>query len=364
VGKVRFSDDETRVAAISSGGFARFREHTPSFDRAVTLTPSGDGSLAYTAMSNGQTVGFDGDMQAWLARFLPEVLREAAINVPERVGRLRAQGGVPAVLREISQIKSNGAKASHYDELLKGPPLSDDDAERVLTQAAQDLRGSGGDLSRILQKLPRSAIRSSAARQAMVGALTSIPSSGDKATTLQILAPNADVETLLLLAKVAGTLQSSGDKENFLTTSAAEYLTTGNAALRDAFFQAASTVQSSGDLANVLMAAAPYGHANPAVAQQIIETSSHLASSGDAENVLETLIAQRLLNANNPRTTVALINRTLTMASSGDRANVLISLAGMGLLSNRDVRDAFMKATQALPSDGDRANVLSAAARY
>jgi hypothetical protein len=315
-------------------------------------------------MANGQTVPFDADMQGWLARFLPEVLREAAINVPERVGRLRAQGGVPAVLREISQIKSTGAKAAHYDELLKGPQLSADDAERVLTQAAQDLRSSGGDLSRILQKLPRTAIRSTAARQAMAGALTSIPSSGDKATTLQILAPNADQETLLMLARVAETLPSSGDKENFLTTTASEYLSSGNEALRNAFFHAAATLQSSGDMANVLMASAPYGHANQNVVQQIVETSAHLASSGDAENVLESLIAQRLLNANNPRTTVALIERTLTMASSGDRANVLISLAGTGLLSNRDVRDAFMKATQALPSDGDRANVLSAAARY
>jgi beta-lactamase regulating signal transducer with metallopeptidase domain len=364
VGKVHFSDDETRISGISPGGFARFREHTPSFDRAVTLTPTGNGSLAYNAMANGQTVPFDADMQGWLARFLPEVLREAAINVPERVGRLRAQGGVPAVLREISQIKSNGAKAAHYDELLKGPQLSADDAERVLTQAAQDLRGSGGDLSRILQKLPRSAIRSTAARQAMAGALTSIPSSGDKATTLQILAPNADQETLLMLARVAETLPSSGDKENFLTTAVAEYLSNGNEALRNAFFHATATMQSSGDMANVLMASAPYGHANQNVVQQVIETSAHLASSGDTENVLESLIAQRLLNANNPRTTVALIERTLTMASSGDRANVLISLAGTGLLSNRDVRDAFMKATQALPSDGDRANVLSAAARY
>jgi hypothetical protein len=51
------------------------------------------------------------------------------------------------------------------------------------------------------------------------------------------------------------------------------------------------------------------------------------------------------------------------MQSSGDRANVLISIAGAGLLSSREVKDAFMKAALALPSDGDRANVLASAAR-
>ena len=51
------------------------------------------------------------------------------------------------------------------------------------------------------------------------------------------------------------------------------------------------------------------------------------------------------------------------MASSGDRANVLISIANAGLLTTREVKDAFAKAAMALPSDGDRANVLASAAR-
>jgi hypothetical protein len=51
------------------------------------------------------------------------------------------------------------------------------------------------------------------------------------------------------------------------------------------------------------------------------------------------------------------------MASSGDRANVLMTLSGNNLLTNREVKDAFIKAAMALPSEGDRANVLASAAR-
>ena len=51
------------------------------------------------------------------------------------------------------------------------------------------------------------------------------------------------------------------------------------------------------------------------------------------------------------------------MESSGDRANVLMSIAAAGLLTTRDLKDAFIKAAMALPSDGDRANVLASAAR-
>jgi beta-lactamase regulating signal transducer with metallopeptidase domain len=365
IGKAVFSPDETRLAELAPGGFARFRERTSTFDRAVSITPVGDGSLSYVAMVDGRTAPFDGTMQAWLSSFIPEVLREAGINVPERVARIRSKGGVSAVLQEISRIRSSSAKRDHYQELIKhGPMLTADETERVAQQAARDLTSSG-DLSAIIQQLPKSSLRNPQTRQAVAGALTKIQSSGDRTNTLQVLAPNADPELLVMLAKAAETLPSSGDKANFLMATASEYLTPGTAMLRNAFFKTASTLlESSGDMANVLISAIPYSHASPQVALDVVETSKHLASSGDAANVLLSLISQRAVHAGNPRGVLAVIERTLTMASSGDRANVLISVANRNLLSNSEVREAFTKAAVILPSDGDRANVLAAAARH
>jgi hypothetical protein len=363
LGKANFSDDETRIASLSPGGFARFRERTNTFDRAVSVTPVGDGSLAYAATVDGRPAPFDATMQNWLAHLLPEILREAAINVPARVARLRAQGGVPAVLREISQIHSSSAKRAHYEELIKhGPMLSDADADRVVEQMSRDITSSG-DLSATLQMLPRSVLQSPTSRKSIAGALSQIKSSGDKATTLAILAPNADPEMLLLLAKAAEDVQSSGDKANFLLTTASEYLSPGSESLRNAYFRAVGTVQSDGDKANVLIAAAPYGHGSPAIVPQIVEGTRSIGSSGDVANVLITLSSQRLIQSGSPQAALAVINRTLTMASSGDRANVLINLAETQALSNSDVKAAFIKAAMALPSEGDRANVLAVAAR-
>lgn len=363
LGKAVFSTDETHIAQLSPGGFARFRERTAAFDRSVSVTPVGDGSLSYNAMVNGSRVPFDAPMQAWLSHLLPEVLREAAINVPARVARLRAQGGVPAVLQAIAETHSSWAKRAHYEELIKhGPTLSGDDADKVVQQVAHDLTSSG-DLSSVLQMLPRSMIQTPASRRAIVDALPQISSSSDRASTLQILAPNADPEMLLRLAKASEGLPSSGDKANFLITTAAEYLTPGSEPLRTAYFHAVSTIPSSGDMANVLSSAMRYGHGNPAITLDVVEVSRGLASSGDAANVLISLASQRLVQSGNPRGALAVIERTMTMASSGDRANVLISLAETGVLSNPQVKDAFIKAAMALPSEGDRANVLASAAR-
>ena len=364
VGRIKFSSDEKRITELAPGGFARFRERTGGVDRSVSVTSTGDGSLSYTAIVDGRTVPFDGGLQGWLGGFLPEIVREAGINVPERVARIRAQGGVPAVLREVSQIHSTATKRAYYEELLKAAPLSGSDADRVAAQVSNDLSASSGDLSSVLQQLPRAALQSAGARDGIKYALAHIASSGDKANTLEIMAPNADPELLLILVKAAEDVQSSGDKANFLTTTAAEYLTRRNETLRNAYFHTLATIQSSGDMANVLISAIPYGHADPGVTALVMETSKGLASSGDAANVLIEVVSQHLLQQSTPSAILALINRTLTMASSGDRANVLISLADANVLSTRELRDAFTKAAMALPSDGDRANVLAAAASH
>jgi beta-lactamase regulating signal transducer with metallopeptidase domain len=362
-GKAVYSPDETHVAQLSPGGFAKFRERSAGFDRAVSITPVGDGSLSYAATVDGRTTPFDAPMQAWLSHLLPEVLREAAINVPARVARLRAQGGVPAVLQSIAQTHSSWSKRVHYEELIKhGPMLSESDAEKIAQQVGRDL-SSSGDLSAVLQMLPLKAIQSPGTRSAIADALSHIASSGDKSSTLQVMAPNADPEMLLMLAKAAETLPSSGDKENFLISTAAEYLAGSNESLTSAYFRAAATIQSSGDMANVLISAIPYGHGNPGIALEVVETSKGLASSGDAANVLISLASQRVLTPNTSRATLSAIQRTLTMASSGDRANVLMEIAGANLLSTSEVRDAYTKAALALPSEGDAANALAAAAR-
>ena len=363
IGKAVFSPDEKRLAQLAPGSFARFRERTRSADRAVSVVPVGDGSLSYTATVDGRAVPFDGAMVSWLSELLPQILREAGMNVPDRVARLRSSGGVPAVLREIAQIGSSSSKRLHYEELIKrGPLLSEADAERIAGQVGRDLTSSG-DLSAVLQMLPRSAVQSRSVRTAVASALTQIKSSGDRTNTLQVLAPNADPEMLVMLAKAAETLPSSGDKANFLMATASEYLTPRSAMLRTAFFRTAATLQSSGDMANVLISAIPYGHSSPPVTLEVIETSKNLVSSGDAANVLLALISQRTVQPGNTRATLEIIERTLTMKSSGDRANVLISLASQNLLTNTEVREAFLKAAAVLPSDGDRANVLAAAAR-
>ena len=57
-----------------------------------------------------------------------------------------------------------------------------------------------------------------------------------------------------------------------------------------------------------------------------------------------------------------IIRAARLVPSSGDRSQVLIALVSSGVVTTRELRDAFMTATAEVESDGDRLRVLQAAA--
>jgi hypothetical protein len=199
--------------------------------------------------------------------------------------------------------------------------------DQVLRRAPRDLAASSTDLSAVVQQASRHGSMSKVPVSAVEDALSMITSSTDKTTTMVMLAPTADRELLLALAKAAEGISSSTDRSNFLMTAAAHYLTPNDKELHAAYFHAAATLPSSTDLANVLMSSVPYGHANTDIVM---------------------LIFQALPSAE----------------SSTDKANVLISMASQRLITNQAQRDAYTKAALALPSSTDTSNALAALLQF
>ncbi|HEX2721853.1 MAG TPA: M56 family metallopeptidase, partial [Gemmatimonadaceae bacterium] len=112
LGAAKFADD--RLAALSAGSFASFRELTSGGDRIVRVIPAYGGQLEYIASFNGRQVPYDDEMRRWMQRFVPEVLRETGVDVPQRVKRDMARGGLSLVLSNIRRTKSTSSKRAHY----------------------------------------------------------------------------------------------------------------------------------------------------------------------------------------------------------------------------------------------------------
>ena len=325
-GVVRFSEDETMVTELERGAMASFREKTPTSDRVVRFVPADDGGMRVRMSVDGRERDFDANGRAWLAEFLPRLLREAGFDAEARVTRYRARGGTAGALREIATIESSGSRRAHYIALLNVSGLSDDEAATVVRQASEGMHSSSGDIRQLLGEVPRRLRQSPPVWQAAIAAVGRMRSDGDKRTVLQDYAATADRDLLLAVLREIPSIHSDGDKRTLLVETADNGLRSDDAALRTAWFRAYSVIRSDGDKRSVLMSALPYARSVPALTPEIIRSVDEIGSDGDA-------------------------------------SSVLVSLAGRGLLTTPGLREMYMSAARRIGSDGDRRRVIAAAER-
>lgn len=130
-GEVRFNDADDGLASLGSGAEVSWEETVGGEKRRIEYRGSGS-ALTARYWKNGNEQPLDADAKAWLARIVPMLLREAAIDVKGRVARLVARGGNDAVLAEVAQIRSDYAKGRYLGELLRTRTLDDAELDRAL----------------------------------------------------------------------------------------------------------------------------------------------------------------------------------------------------------------------------------------
>jgi beta-lactamase regulating signal transducer with metallopeptidase domain len=325
VGHVTFTPAEDDIASMPISAHAAFRERTSGADRQLVVRAAEDGALTRIFRLNGAAASYDDDARRWFAGYLPRVLRESGMNVKPRVARWRAEGGVDRVLSMIATIRSPSAKRAHYEALLDEGRLSTDDLDHLVRQAGRDLNGSSGDLRAVLQKAAPGVRGGPRTVSALEAAVMGVPSSGDRTAVLQTFGQTTDRDMLLSVMKMAETIPSSGDKANLLIVLAPHYFPDKDPALRAAFFRTLATIPSSGDMRNVLSGSVMgYAAGSEDVARAVIRASLDIPSSGDRANVLLDLV-----NIGATRTAPlrdALLKATQGLAS-GDARNVLEAAA-------------------------------------
>jgi beta-lactamase regulating signal transducer with metallopeptidase domain len=133
-GVVRFRDDG--IDSLEPGARASIEETTPAGTRRVEYSNAG-GALQLSYWRDGKAQDMDAEAKAWLAALLPQLLREAAIDVEGRVARLHQRGGARAVTADIALIHSDYSRGRHLGELLRKYKLDGTELDLALAQAAR-----------------------------------------------------------------------------------------------------------------------------------------------------------------------------------------------------------------------------------
>ena len=319
-GKVEFSEDEREVRSVSRDGRLYVRERRPNADHELTVTPGDGDGPRYAYSVDGERASFDDEGRSWLAELLPVVLRESGLNARQRVARIRRDGGVAAVLADISRTQSTSAKRAAYDALLHDGTLSSDDEARVARQAGSDLASSDGELRAVLEEMGKRGHLAAPMAEAFGAAVEHMSSDGEKRALLQQYALKGDRDMLLVSMRQAQSISSDGEKAEFLRATVAKYLAPNDEQLRNAFFSVVQTISSDGEKHEVLNATIPYAQ-NPAVLFAVLETARQISSDGEKSELLVSILRKRAVTT--PQLREAFMKTTRTLSSDAEYRRVM-----------------------------------------
>jgi beta-lactamase regulating signal transducer with metallopeptidase domain len=382
-GTAEFTDDDTDVKSLSPNG--RFRLEDGGFlsKRTYEVRADSAGNLTRSYSVGWSTKPMDDEGRAWLARTLPQVIRDSGIGAGPRVARILRQGGPQAVLTEIGRIHSDGSKRVYLEQLFSQATLKPSD----LKEGARLIRSisSDGDKAHVIITVDANYFPTEL-RPYLFDAAESIHSDGDKRRVLSdiVKKDGGSLETLASAARAARHISSDGDKAEVLIEIAIPYRPAGGVDV--AYFDAANSISSDGDharvlskmlashgddhntltrtllcaqrissdgdKARVLKEAVPSYNEDASVRKAFFEAANSISSDGDHQQVLVSLAQKPGIGAD---TLAGIANSAQRISSAGDKARVLIELAATNI---DPVRDAFFAAANSINSDGDRSRVL------
>jgi bla regulator protein blaR1 len=383
-GTVEFTDDDTDVKSLSPNGRFRLEDGGLLSKRVYEVKADAAGNLIRTYLVGWSTRPMDDEGRAWLARTLPQVIRDSGIGAGPRVDRILRQGGPQAVLTEIGRIHSDGSKRVYLEQLFSQAatlkPSDLKDASRLIRSISSD-----GDKAQIIITVDANYFATDL-RSYLFDAAESIRSDGDKRRVLSdiVKKDGGSLETLASAARAARHISSDGDKAEVLIEMATPYRPAGGVDM--AYFDAANSISSDGDHARVLSkmlawhgdehntltrtllsaqrissdgdkarvlkeAVASYNE-EASVRKAFFEVANSISSDGDHQQVLVSLAQKQGIGAD---TLAGIASSTQRISSAGDKARVLIELAGTNV---EPARDAFFAAANSINSDGDRSRVL------
>jgi beta-lactamase regulating signal transducer with metallopeptidase domain len=382
-GTVEFTDDDTDVKSLSPNGRLRLEDGGLLSKRVYEVKADAASNLTRTYSVGWSTKPMDDEGRAWLARTLPQVIRDSGIGAGPRVARILRQGGPQAVLTEIGRIQSDGSKRVYLEQLFSQATLKPSDlkdASRLIRSISSD-----GDKAQVIIIVDANYFATDL-RAYLFDAAESISSDGDKRRVLSdiVKKDGGSLETLASAARAARHISSDGDKAEVLIEMATPYRPAGGVDM--AYFGAANSISSDGDHARVLSKMlASHGDDRNTLTRTLL-SAQRISSDGDKARVLKEAVASYSEDASGRKaffdgansissdgdhqqllvslaqkqgigadTVGSIANSAQRISSAGDKARVLIELAGTNV---EPARDAFFAAANSINSDGDRSRVL------
>lgn len=329
-GAIEFTDDETDVKSLSSGGsivIEQKKGRLLSGDVKRFEARERGGMIERTYLIGGREVG-ETEGRAWLASFLPGILREMAINADRRVARQLAAGGPTRVLEETAKVASDFAKSRYLRQLYRQVQLDAPMLDRSLAFAGMSIE-SDFELAQVL--------KSAADRQPVE---SSMPAFIDAARTI-----DSDFEQRHVFQRLLARPGLTAGTASTILTAARP--ATGGAGIGSDF-----------ELAQLMKAAVRNGGVHAENAPAFLDAARSIGSDFERGQVVAAMSGVKLPDA--PR--ADLVSFAASIGNDFERSQAVVRLArggNHGPLTRKALADAAM----GIGSDFERGKALSALTR-
>jgi len=353
-GTVEFTDNDSDVKSLSSDGYLRLEQWSGGPSRVFLVRPGSNGIERLYSI-DGVSKALDADGRAWLARILPEVIRESAIDAPERVKRILRQQGSSGVLTEVTKIRSDHSRRVYLENLLEYGNLNAEDLRESM-RLGRKISSDGEKASLLLAAAPRYQVP--AVRETYFDSVDSINSDGERRRVLVAVLDRygPDHDTLSLALRSTKHISSDGEKANVLLHAADFRLVDDT--VRMNFFRAADSISSDGERHRVLVSVLRKNGVDKDILVRSLRSAQGMNSDGEKAGVLVEATATFV---DEPVVRRAFFDATATINSDGERHRVLSTLLKRGSWNADTLREAAKSASK-MSSDGEKAGVLIAMA--
>lgn len=182
-GDIEVNATDTDITSIAPGGYFEVSKTTFGSKRSIVIEPSG-GKLIKEYYEGRSKVNWEPDGREWLEEILPDLVRSTGIAAKSRINRYFNQGGVNAVLNEISRLESSYVQSIYGKLLFQKPGLTDNDLVSALSQLSRDI-SSSYYLSQLLEDTSDKFLGKESTREAYFDAVARVDSDYYKSQVLK-----------------------------------------------------------------------------------------------------------------------------------------------------------------------------------
>lgn len=316
-GEVDFNEEGDWVVSVAPGGLLVVAEEGRGQDRRIEFRP-GEGGVRARYWVEGDERPLDTAGRAWARGMIGRAVRESGLGAERRVARLRARGGVAAVLAEAARLETDTGRRAYYLALVRGGRMSNAEFARVMADVGRRM-GSDTETRLVLSE-----------------AVDHASGAGRLAALLDAaVGMDSDTETRLVLNRVA-------DRHRL-----------EDAASREAFFRAVGGMRSDTETRLVLNAVADQRLAEGNGREAFFRAVDGMESDVERRLVLSAVLDQEPSEA----TVVGALRSAAGMRSDVEKRLVLFQVPSSMLRSQR-VTAAYRQVVDAMGSDSERGLAL------